>query len=219
MHARGEATELLLLDRRTIRLPINLELRRGLRHVLGDRRLGGGRGDIKQTDRIRRVHRVRRQPEKDPIRPVAKAIRHDWREVVGQRSRHTARIRATASHDDVLGDRVAGDAKALLDVRHLGLRAVGALCGIQHREYGADHGDHDGGGYQHFRERETGFGLQAVSHCDFLVFTVTRRASSGNNVPGPLFAAPRSVLRKTSTCRISVLLGFDGSGSTDQRRT
>src|SRR4029078_9309962 len=51
-----------------------------------------------------------------------------------------------------------------------------------------------------------------------LVLTLTRRASSGRRAPLPASASPRSRLRKTSTCRIRVLFGFVGSGSTDQRR-
>ena len=86
-------------------------------------------------------------------------------------------------------------------------------------DYVDQFGNKLGGGDEHFRERESRFRLQARSHCDFLVLTVTRRASSGRTVPAPLSAVPRSRLRKTSTCRISVLFGFEGSASTDQRRT
>src|SRR5690606_10096411 len=104
--------------------------------------------------------------------------------------------------------------------RDLGLGLKGAVGRVEQREDRAGHEEDQRGRHEHLEQREAGFAPSAGlgGHFVFLVFTLTRRASSFIRSTRPASASPRSVRVVTSTCRTSVLFGFVGTGSTDQRR-
>ena len=202
---------------RAVRWIVHLQLRRGGRHRGGEGRLRRRRRHIEQRDGVapecfRRIV-VGGQP--------ADLAWLNRREKSVQAPGKRPGICPGARHHEIVLQRVDAHAQTLLHVGHLRLGLENAARRVHDREDAAGHRHHDGRRHQQLDQRKAVFLPQHRScHCDFLVLTVMSRASSRSRRVDPtsLSAVPRLRDLVTTTCRITVLFGFVGNGSTDQRR-